>query len=94
MSFTPIVCIEVIRIFLANAAPWAWYVILSMFLLANGFSKGVVEKVEKRAVEFFFVRTESQLADFFTKALPGERCGFILATWDEESFARIIQKSS
>lgn len=49
-----------------------------MFLLANGFSKGVVEIVEKRVAEFFFVRTELQLADFFTKALPGERFRFIL----------------
>ena len=31
--------------------PRAWYDTLSKFLLANGFSKGVVEQVEKGVVE-------------------------------------------
>ena len=59
-------------------APRAWYDTLSKFLLANGFSKGVVEQVEKGVVELYFVRTEFQLADIFTKALPRERFQFIL----------------
>nr|GFC00013.1 retrovirus-related Pol polyprotein from transposon TNT 1-94 [Tanacetum cinerariifolium] len=33
----------------------------------------IKEKVEKGFVELFFVRTEYQLADLFTKALPVER---------------------
>nr|GEZ48317.1 hypothetical protein [Tanacetum cinerariifolium] len=33
----------------------------------------IKEKVEKGIVELFFVRTEYQLADLFTKALPEER---------------------
>nr|GFB34381.1 copia protein [Tanacetum cinerariifolium] len=33
----------------------------------------IKEKVEKGIVELFFVRTEYQLADMFTKALPVER---------------------
>ncbi|GJY26845.1 hypothetical protein Tco_0401571 [Tanacetum coccineum] len=42
------------------------------------------EQVEKGVVELYFVRTEYQLADIFTKALPRERLDFILATlWHE-----------
>ncbi|GKE18169.1 retrovirus-related pol polyprotein from transposon TNT 1-94 [Tanacetum coccineum] len=37
-----------------------------------------IEQVEKRVVELYFVRTEYQLADIFTKALPRERFEFIL----------------
>ncbi|GKF44050.1 hypothetical protein Tco_0130602 [Tanacetum coccineum] len=36
------------------------------------------EQVENRVVELYFVRTEYQLADIFTKALPRERFEFIL----------------
>ncbi|GJR57409.1 retrovirus-related pol polyprotein from transposon TNT 1-94 [Tanacetum coccineum] len=36
------------------------------------------EQVEKGVVELYFVRTEYQLADIFTKALPKERFKFIL----------------
>ncbi|GJZ49753.1 retrovirus-related pol polyprotein from transposon TNT 1-94 [Tanacetum coccineum] len=36
------------------------------------------EQVEKGVVELYFVRTEYQLADIFTKALPRERFKFIL----------------
>jgi hypothetical protein len=36
------------------------------------------EQVEKGIVELYFVRTEFQLADIFTKALPRERFQFIL----------------
>ncbi|GKF93116.1 hypothetical protein Tco_0279835, partial [Tanacetum coccineum] len=38
----------------------------------------VREQVEKGVVELYFVRTEYQLADIFTKALPRERFKFIL----------------
>ncbi|GJV67922.1 retrovirus-related pol polyprotein from transposon TNT 1-94 [Tanacetum coccineum] len=37
-----------------------------------------IEQVEKGVVELYFVRTEYQLADIFTKALPRERFEFIL----------------
>ncbi|GJQ96049.1 hypothetical protein Tco_0007188 [Tanacetum coccineum] len=36
------------------------------------------EQVEKGVVELYFMRTEYQLADIFTKALPRERFEFIL----------------
>ncbi|GKF53225.1 hypothetical protein Tco_0160135, partial [Tanacetum coccineum] len=36
------------------------------------------EQVEKGVVELYFMRTEYQLADIFTKALPIERFEFIL----------------
>ncbi|PWA93819.1 Integrase, catalytic region, Zinc finger, CCHC-type, Peptidase aspartic, catalytic [Artemisia annua] len=38
----------------------------------------IIEQVEKGIVELYFVRTEFQLADIFTKALPRERFQFIL----------------
>ncbi|GKC71391.1 hypothetical protein Tco_1117274 [Tanacetum coccineum] len=40
---------------------------------------GDKEQVEKGVVELYFVRTEYQLADIFTKALPRERFEFILS---------------
>ncbi|GJZ95157.1 hypothetical protein Tco_0667360 [Tanacetum coccineum] len=41
-------------------------------------SSGETSEVEKEVVELYFVRTEYQLADIFTKALPKERLEFIL----------------
>ena len=38
----------------------------------------IKEQVEKGVVELYFVRSEYQLADIFTKALPRERFEFIL----------------
>nr|GEY05323.1 hypothetical protein [Tanacetum cinerariifolium] len=38
----------------------------------------IKEKVEKGIVELFFVRTEYQLADLFTKALPAERFKYLV----------------
>ncbi|GJY17262.1 hypothetical protein Tco_0388753 [Tanacetum coccineum] len=39
---------------------------------------GGVEQVENRIVELYFVRTEYQLADIFTKPLPRERFNFLI----------------
>ncbi|GKC44769.1 retrovirus-related pol polyprotein from transposon TNT 1-94 [Tanacetum coccineum] len=41
------------------------------------------EQVEKGVVELYFIRTEYQLADIFTKALPRERFEFISQGWHE-----------
>ncbi|GKE30386.1 hypothetical protein Tco_1445770 [Tanacetum coccineum] len=86
----------ILNVLHGKQAPRAWYDTLSKFLLAQGFSKGVVdptlfiqkigkhtlhvqiEQVEKGVVELYFVRSEYQLADIFTKALPRERFEFIL----------------
>nr|GFC30361.1 retrotransposon protein, putative, unclassified [Tanacetum cinerariifolium] len=38
----------------------------------------IKEKVEKGIVELFFVGTEYQLADLFTKALPEERFKYLI----------------
>ncbi|GJT21036.1 retrovirus-related pol polyprotein from transposon TNT 1-94 [Tanacetum coccineum] len=54
------------------------------------------EQVEKGVVELYFVRTEYQLADIFTKALP-RRIDFVIhspAAWHEEYEARDTQTSS
>nr|GEZ44978.1 putative RNA-directed DNA polymerase [Tanacetum cinerariifolium] len=56
----------------------------------------IKEKVEKCIIELFFVRTEYQLADLFTKALPEERVlqlwylkdtGFELTTFSDSDHA-------
>ncbi|GKE09514.1 retrovirus-related pol polyprotein from transposon TNT 1-94, partial [Tanacetum coccineum] len=38
----------------------------------------IKEQVENGIVELYFVRTEYQLADIFTKPLPRERCNFLI----------------
>ncbi|GJS36071.1 retrovirus-related pol polyprotein from transposon TNT 1-94 [Tanacetum coccineum] len=38
----------------------------------------IKEQVENEIVELYFVRTEYQLADIFTKPLPGERFNFLI----------------
>ncbi|GKA34197.1 retrovirus-related pol polyprotein from transposon TNT 1-94 [Tanacetum coccineum] len=38
----------------------------------------ISEKVENRVAELYFIRTEYQLADIFTKALPRERFNFLI----------------
>ncbi|GJS92669.1 hypothetical protein Tco_0799637 [Tanacetum coccineum] len=38
----------------------------------------IKEQVENRVVELYFVRTEYQLADIFTNALPRERLNFLI----------------
>ncbi|GJR28984.1 hypothetical protein Tco_1105216 [Tanacetum coccineum] len=38
----------------------------------------IKEQVENRIVELYFVRTEYQLADIFTKPLPRERFNFLI----------------
>ncbi|GJY26689.1 retrovirus-related pol polyprotein from transposon TNT 1-94 [Tanacetum coccineum] len=38
----------------------------------------IKDQVENRVVELYFVRTEYQLADIFTKALPRERFNFLI----------------
>nr|GEU69895.1 retrovirus-related Pol polyprotein from transposon TNT 1-94 [Tanacetum cinerariifolium] len=45
----------------------------------------IKELVENGVVELYFVRTEFQLADIFTKALPRERFKFILPRLDMKS---------
>nr|GEU70731.1 hypothetical protein [Tanacetum cinerariifolium] len=56
-------------------APRAWYDTFSWFLLDNKFSN---EQVEKGVVELYFMMTDYQLADIFTKALSKERFEFLL----------------
>nr|GEY61717.1 retrovirus-related Pol polyprotein from transposon TNT 1-94 [Tanacetum cinerariifolium] len=76
-------------------APRAWYHILSSFLISQQFSKGVVDPtlfkrharndlllVENGIVELYFVWTEYQLADIFTKPLPRERFIFLIDKLD------------
>ncbi|GKA58815.1 retrovirus-related pol polyprotein from transposon TNT 1-94 [Tanacetum coccineum] len=55
--------------------PCAWCDKLSSFLIEHRFTK---EHVEKGTVEIYFVRTEYQLADLFTKALPKERFEYLV----------------
>ncbi|GJX18068.1 hypothetical protein Tco_0218900 [Tanacetum coccineum] len=52
------------------------------------------EQVEKGVVELYFVRTEYQLADIFTKALPRERLNSFLCGWHEEYEAETLNRLS
>ncbi|GJS31199.1 retrovirus-related pol polyprotein from transposon TNT 1-94 [Tanacetum coccineum] len=56
-------------------APRAWYDKLSSFLNEHHFTK---EHVEKGTIELYFVGTEYQLADLFTKALPKETFVYLI----------------
>nr|GEW43470.1 retrovirus-related Pol polyprotein from transposon TNT 1-94 [Tanacetum cinerariifolium] len=64
---------------------------LSRFLISQHFSKGAVDPtlftrkagndlllVENGIMELYFVRTEYQLFDIFTKPLPRERFNFLI----------------
>nr|GEU56247.1 retrotransposon protein, putative, unclassified [Tanacetum cinerariifolium] len=44
----------------------------------------IKEQVENGIVELYFVRTEFQLADIFTKPLPRERFNFLIENLEEE----------
>ncbi|GJU72682.1 retrovirus-related pol polyprotein from transposon TNT 1-94 [Tanacetum coccineum] len=88
-----------------NHIPWYYETRLSWLyaaqrLVKNSRSKHIEiqhhfirEQVEKGVVELYFVRTEYQLADIFTKALPREEFEFILRAWHEEYEARDTQTS-
>ncbi|GJZ99606.1 hypothetical protein Tco_0672157, partial [Tanacetum coccineum] len=47
----------------------------------------IKEQVENGNVELYFVRTEYQLADFFTKPLPRERFNFLIEKLDMRSMS-------
>nr|GEW98238.1 retrovirus-related Pol polyprotein from transposon TNT 1-94 [Tanacetum cinerariifolium]GEX18813.1 retrovirus-related Pol polyprotein from transposon TNT 1-94 [Tanacetum cinerariifolium] len=51
------------------------------------------EQVENRVVELYFVRTEYQLADIFTKALPKERLEFLINKLGMKSMSLATLKS-
>nr|GEU57609.1 retrovirus-related Pol polyprotein from transposon TNT 1-94 [Tanacetum cinerariifolium] len=76
-SFAPVARIETIRIFIANVAHKNMTIfqkdVKTTFL--NGELK---EEVENGIVELYFVRTEYQLDDIFTKPLPRERFNFLI----------------
>nr|GEV56310.1 integrase, catalytic region, zinc finger, CCHC-type, peptidase aspartic, catalytic [Tanacetum cinerariifolium] len=91
-SFAPVTRIKAIRIFIANNASKNKTIyqmdIKTAFLnselkeeakhidIRNHF---IQEQVEKVVVELYFVTTDYQLADIFTKALPRERFEFLLS---------------
>ncbi|GKD88520.1 retrovirus-related pol polyprotein from transposon TNT 1-94, partial [Tanacetum coccineum] len=52
-----------------------------------------LEQVETEVVEFYFVRTEYQLADIFTKALPRERFNFLIEKLGMRSMSPATLKS-
>nr|GEU85881.1 retrovirus-related Pol polyprotein from transposon TNT 1-94 [Tanacetum cinerariifolium] len=53
----------------------------------------IKEHVKKGMVELYFVRTEYQLADLFTKALPKERFEYIVHRWYEMYDSNSVGKS-
>nr|GEY40105.1 ribonuclease H-like domain, reverse transcriptase, RNA-dependent DNA polymerase [Tanacetum cinerariifolium] len=81
-SFAPVARIEAIRIFIANAASKNMTIchmdVKTVFLNGELKEEVYVNQVEKGVVELYFVTTDYQLADIFTKALPRERFEFLL----------------
>nr|GEZ36751.1 retrovirus-related Pol polyprotein from transposon TNT 1-94 [Tanacetum cinerariifolium] len=65
-SFAPVAHIEAIRIFITNATG------------KNMIIYRWIEQVENGVVELYFMTTDYQLADIFTKALPREWFEFLL----------------
>ncbi|GJV70125.1 retrovirus-related pol polyprotein from transposon TNT 1-94 [Tanacetum coccineum] len=53
----------------------------------------IKEQVENGVVELYFVRTEYQLADIFIKALPRERCNFLVKKLGMKSMSPETLKS-
>ncbi|GJU79401.1 retrovirus-related pol polyprotein from transposon TNT 1-94 [Tanacetum coccineum] len=72
-SFVPTARLDAIRIFLAYAAH------MNMIIYKNG-------QVENGVVELYFVNTEYQLVDIFTKALGRERIEFLINKLGMRSF--------
>ncbi|GJU95402.1 retrovirus-related pol polyprotein from transposon TNT 1-94 [Tanacetum coccineum] len=105
--FAPVARIEAIRIFIANAATknMSIYQMDVKTAFLNGELREVrskhidvryhfiKEKVENGAVELYFVRTEYQLADIFTKALPRERFNFLVEKLGMKSMSPETLKS-
>ncbi|GJY44675.1 hypothetical protein Tco_0432888 [Tanacetum coccineum] len=53
----------------------------------------IKEQVENGVIELYFVRTEYQLADIFTKALPRERFEFLINKFGMKSMSPETLKS-
>nr|GEY73228.1 retrovirus-related Pol polyprotein from transposon TNT 1-94 [Tanacetum cinerariifolium] len=76
-SFTPVARIEAIRIFIANAAHKNM-MIFQMDVKTAFLNGKLKEEVKNGSIELYFVWTEYQLADIFTKPLPRERFNFLI----------------
>ncbi|GJZ41925.1 hypothetical protein Tco_0588811 [Tanacetum coccineum] len=68
----------------------AEYIALSGCYVRYPFIK---EQVENGVMELYFVRTEYQLADIFTKALPRERFNFLIEKLGMKSMSLEMLKS-
>nr|GEV69480.1 integrase, catalytic region, zinc finger, CCHC-type, peptidase aspartic, catalytic [Tanacetum cinerariifolium] len=75
-SFDPVAQLEAIRIFIAYVAHMN--MIVYHMDVKTAFVNGILEQVENRMVELYFVRKEYQLADILTKALGRERLEFLI----------------
>nr|GEX07681.1 hypothetical protein [Tanacetum cinerariifolium] len=81
--FAPVTRIESIRIFISNAA--SKNMTIYQMDVKTAFLNGELKEevyVEKVVVELYFVTTDYQLANIFTKALPRERFEFLLLRLD------------
>nr|GEW01332.1 hypothetical protein [Tanacetum cinerariifolium] len=84
-SFAPVARLEAVRLFIAYAAHKSFTVyqmdVKTTFLygpLKEEVYNFIKENVEKGIIELFFIGTEYQLADLFTKALPEERFKYLV----------------
>nr|GEU73744.1 hypothetical protein [Tanacetum cinerariifolium] len=77
--------------YLRGTINWGlWYLKdTAMALTANAYADHA-EKDKKGVVELYFMTTDYQLADIFTKALPRERFGFLLLRLDKMANENIL----
>ncbi|GKA05647.1 gag-pol polyprotein [Tanacetum coccineum] len=92
-SFAPVARLEAVRIIVVYAAYKNFPFLTHKVQLSYSRTKHIniryhfiKEHVEKRTIEHYFVRTEYQFADLFTKSLPKERFEFLVhAVYDSNS---------
>nr|GEV91579.1 retrovirus-related Pol polyprotein from transposon TNT 1-94 [Tanacetum cinerariifolium] len=77
-SFALVAEIEAIRIFVANFAHKNGCAVDPTLFTRKAGNDLLLEQVENGIVELYFVQTEYQLADIFTKPLPRERFKFLI----------------
>ncbi|GJU59556.1 retrovirus-related pol polyprotein from transposon TNT 1-94 [Tanacetum coccineum] len=76
-SFAPVARLEAVRLFSVYAAHKS-FPIYQMDVKTTFLNGPLKEEVEKGIVELFFVGTEYQLADLFTKALSEDRFKYLV----------------
>nr|GEZ05109.1 hypothetical protein [Tanacetum cinerariifolium] len=83
---------------LLNQSKYAFEIVKKYGILTSDSVDTPMERVENGIVELYFVRTEYQLADIFTKPLPRERFNFLieklgLRSMSSETLKHVIEET-